>query len=457
MADEKKKAPVKKEAEVKKEPEVKKEAPVKKEEAPVKKGALSWYFNFNLLYRILIGLVLGALLGIIFREKILWIAPFGALFVRLLKMIMMPIIFSTLVVGAASISPAKLGKVGLRVVVFYLITSAFAVFVGLLMGSIFRPSAEMGALVAGAAGKAAAKTPISTVLLDIIPTSVAQAVVNEKVLQVIFFAIIFGIGISYLNISKDKRLKTSGETLIAVFDGTAEVMMRMVTGIMQYAPIGVLALVADVFAKQGSKVAGSLAVVTVACFLGYAIHVVLVYGGMLKLNKLSIRRFFKDAKDPFITAFVTRSSSGTLPVTIEAAKRLGIPRDVYSFSLPLGATINMDGTAIYQGVCAIFISLTVTGANFTLGQMGIIIVTATLASIGTAGVPGAGAIMLLMVLESVGLPVVEGSAVAGAYAMILGIDAILDMGRTALNVTGDLVCTTVVSKGMGLLDQKAWE
>ena len=252
---------------------------------------------------------------------------------------------------------------------FYLVTYAFAVFVGLVMGSIFRPSAEMGTLVAGAAGKAAAKTPVSTVLLNIIPTSIAQAIVNETVLQVIFFAIIFGIGISYLNISKDKRLKNAGETLIVVFDGIAEVMMRMVTGIMQYAPIGVLALVAEVFAKQGSKVAGSLAVVTIACFLGYAIHVVLVYGGMLKINKLSIKRFFRDAKDPFITAFVTRSSNGTLPVTIESAKRLGIPRDVYSFSLPLGATINMDGTAIYQGVCAIFISLTVTGANFTLGQM----------------------------------------------------------------------------------------
>jgi Na+/H+-dicarboxylate symporter len=456
MADEKK-TPVKKEAEGKKEPEVKKEAPVKKEEAPVKKGALSWYFNFNLLYRILIGLVLGALLGIIFGEKILWIAPFGALFVRLLKMIMMPIIFSTLVVGAASINPTVLGKVGVRIVLLYLVTSAFAVFVGLIMGSIFRPSAELATLAVGAAGKAAAKTPISTVLLNIIPTSIAQAVVNETVLQVIFFAIIFGVGISYLSLSKDKRLKTAGDTLVVVFDGIAEVMMRMVTGIMQYAPIGVLALVAEVFAKQGSKVAGSLAVVTIACFLGYAFHVIFVYGGLLVINKLSIKRFFRDAKNPFITAFVTRSSNGTLPVTIEAGKNLGIPRDIYAFSLPLGATINMDGTAIYQGVCAIFISMTVTGANFTLGQMGIIIVTATLASIGTAGVPGAGAIMLLMVLESVGLPVVEGSAVAGAYAMILGIDAILDMGRTALNVTGDLVCTTVVTKGMGMLDMKAWE
>jgi len=424
--------------------------------APIKKGWLSWYFNFNLLYRILIGLVLGALLGIIFKEKILWIAPFGSLFVRLLKMIMMPIVLSTLIVGASSISPATLGKVGIRIVALYLVTSAFAVVIGLLMGTIFQPSADMATLAATAAGKAAASQPVAQILLNIIPTSIAQAVVNETILQVIFFAILFGVGISYLKISKDERIKNSGEVLYSVFDGVAEAMMRMVTGIMQYAPIGVLALIAEVFAKQGAKVAGSLATVTIACFVGYAIHIVLVYGGLLKINKLSIKRFFKDAKDPFITAFVTRSSNGTLPITMKAAENLGISKNIAAFSLPLGATINMDGTAIYQGVCAIFIALTVTGNNFTLAQMALIVLTATLASIGTAGVPGAGAIMLLMVLESVGLPVKEGTAVAGAYAMILGIDAILDMGRTALNVTGDLTCTAVVSKGMKQLDMSKW-
>lgn len=425
---------------------------------PVKKGWLSWYFNFNLLYRILIGLILGALLGIIFGEKILWIAPFGQVFVRLLKMIMMPLILSTLIVGASSVSPATLGKVGIRVVIFYLLTSAVAVLIGLGMGSIFRPSAALDASqYVAAAGKAATNTSVADVLLNIIPTSVAQAVVNETVLQVIFFALIFGIGISYLKVNKDARLQKAGDTLYVVFDGVAEVMMRLVNGIMQYAPIGVLALVAEVFAKQGSKVAGSLAIVTLACFVGYAIHVILVYGGLLKLSGLKIKRFFKSAKSPFFTGFVTRSSNGTLPVTMEAAEELGVPKDIYSFSLPLGATINMDGTAIYQGVCAIFIALSVWGHNFTIGQMGMIILTATLASIGTAGVPGAGALMLLMVLETVGLPVVAGTAVAGAYAMILGIDAILDMGRTALNVTGDLTCSTVVAKQMKLIDMSKWE
>ncbi len=428
-----------------------------KNDAPVKKGWLSWYFNFNLLYRILIGLILGAALGLIFGEKILWITPFGSLFVRLLKMIMMPIILSTLIVGASSVSPANLGKVGIRVIIFYLLTSAFAVVIGLLMGSIFRPSAAMATLAVDAAGKAAATQSMSDTLLNIIPTSFAQAVVNENILPVIFFALVFGIGISYLKVSKDERIRNAGMTVYNFCDGVAEVMMKMVNGIMQYAPIGVLALVAEVFAKNGSKVVGSLGVVTLACFVGYAIHVCLVYLGMIKLSKLSLRTYFNEAKNPFITAFVTRSSNGTLPVTMEAAENLGCPKDIYSFSLPLGATINMDGTAIYQGVCAIFIALTVWGHNFSLGQMGTIIVTATLASIGTAGVPGAGAIMLLMVLDSVGLPVVAGTAVAGAYAMILGIDAILDMGRTALNVTGDLTCTVVVAKMMKELDMSKWE
>ncbi|MDR3283811.1 MAG: dicarboxylate/amino acid:cation symporter [Treponema sp.] len=417
----------------------------------------SWYFEFNLLYRILIGLVLGVVLGLVFKEKILWVQPFGDLFVRLLKMIMMPIILSTLIVGASSVSPANLGKVGIRVIIFYLLTSAVAVVIGLVMGAIFHPSAELASL-AEAAGREAKAPTLAQTLLNIVPTSVASVIVNETILAVIFFALVFGLGLSYLRVAKDERLKKAGDVIYTFFDGLAEVIMLIIKGIMQYAPFGVLALVSVVFATNGPKVIGSLGIVTAACFIGYAIHIIVVYCGMVKFaGKLSIKRFFKDAKDPFITAFVTRSSNGTLPVTMEAADNLGVHKDVYSFSLPLGATINMDGTAIYQGVCATFIALSVWGHGFSLSQMGIIIITATLASIGTAGVPGAGAIMLLLVLDSVGLPVVAGTAVAGAYAMILGIDALLDMGRTALNVLGDLSCTTVVAKSMKELDMAKWE
>jgi len=416
----------------------------------------SWYFESNLLYRILIGLVLGVLLGLVFKEKILWIAPFGDLFVRLLKMIMMPIILSTLIVGASSVSPANLGKVGIRVIAFYLITSALAVAIGLLMGMVFQPNTPLANFAETAGREAKAPTP-TEILLNMVPTSVAQVIVNETILAVIFFALVFGIAVSYLRVSPDERIKRAGETLYSFFDGIAEVMMLVVKGIMQYAPFGVLALVAVVLANNGPKVMGALAVVTAACFSGYAIHIVFVYCAMVKiLGGLSIRRYFKDAKDPFITAFVTRSSNGTLPISMEAADNLGVPKNIYSFSLPLGATINMDGTAIYQGVCATFIALSVRGHGFTMHEMGTIVITATLASIGTAGVPGAGAIMLLLVLDSVGLPVTAGSAVAGAYALILGIDALLDMGRTALNVTGDLSCTTIVAKRLKQIDLSKW-
>jgi Na+/H+-dicarboxylate symporter len=417
-----------------------------------------WYFKSNLLVRILIGLVLGGIVGLVAGESILWVEPFGNLFVRLLKMIVMPLILTTLVIGAAGISPAELGKVGIKIVVFYLITSAFAVAVGLLMGNIFKPGLglDLGA-VGEAAGRALERPSVVNTFLNIIPTNPFEALTTGAVLPTIFFAVIFGIGVSYLKISSNERIRNAGEIIYNVFDGAAEVMYIIVKWVLQYAPIGVFALIAVVFAKQGSKVVGPLGVVTLACFLGYIIHVIVVYGGLLTLNRLSFVKFLRGARDAMVTAFVTRSSSGTLPVTMRnAEENLGIPRSIYSFTLPIGATINMDGTAIYQGVCALFIGFAV-GMPLTLPQQLTVILTAVLASIGTAGVPGAGAIMLLMVLETVGLPLHEGSPIAAAYAMILGIDAILDMGRTCINVTGDLTGTTLVAKSEKMIDTKVWE
>jgi len=423
-----------------------------------RKGMFDWYFKSNLLVRILIGLVLGGIVGLVAGESILWVEPFGNLFVRLLKMIVMPLILTTLVIGAAGISPAELGKVGIKIVVFYLITSAFAVAVGLLMGNIFKPGLglDLGA-VGEAAGRALERPSVVNTFLNIIPTNPFEALTTGAVLPTIFFAVIFGIGVSYLKISSNERIRNAGEIIYNVFDGAAEVMYIIVKWVLQYAPIGVFALIAVVFAKQGSKVVGPLGVVTLACFLGYIIHVIVVYGGLLTLNRLSFVKFLRGARDAMVTAFVTRSSSGTLPVTMRnAEENLGIPRSIYSFTLPIGATINMDGTAIYQGVCALFIGFAV-GMPLTLPQQLTVILTAVLASIGTAGVPGAGAIMLLMVLETVGLPLHEGSPIAAAYAMILGIDAILDMGRTCINVTGDLTGTTLVAKSEKMIDTKVWE
>ena len=421
-------------------------------------GMFDWYFKTSLLIRILIGLVAGAIVGIMAGESILWVSPFGDLFVRLLKMIVMPVILTTLVVGAASISPAELGKVGIKIVLFYLFTSALAVAVGLIMGNVFKPGLglDLGS-IGDAAGRVLERPSLSDTILNIVPTNPFTALSNGDVLPIIFFAIMFGIGLSYLKISGNERIRNAAETVYNIFDGAAEVMYIVVRWVLQYAPIGVFALLAVVFAKQGAAAAGPLGIVTLAAFLGYIIHVVIVYGGLLSFNKLNFITFLKGAKEAMVTAFVTRSSSGTLPVTMTCVdKNLGVSRNVYSFTLPLGATINMDGTAIYQGVCALFIGFAI-GLPLDLGQQITVILTAVLASIGTAGVPGAGAIMLLLVMDSIGLPIETGSPVAAAYAMILGIDAILDMGRTCINVTGDMTGTLLVAKSEKMLDYAKWK
>jgi Na+/H+-dicarboxylate symporter len=418
---------------------------------------LSWYFRSNLLVRILVGLVLGSVAGLIFGPKISWVSPFGDVFVRLLKMIVVPVVLFTLVVGAASIHPARLGRVGAKALILYMATTAFAVTIGLVAGNIFTPGKGMELVgTASAFGKQVSRPSLMQTLLAIVPQNPFNAIVSGDMLPIIFFALIFGMGVAYLRESNDERVRNAANTVFNFFDGGAEVMYKVVVWILQYAPIGVFALIAVVFGKQGAQAFGPLGMVTLSVYLALLVHVLFTYSGLLLLFRINPKQFFARAREAMVTAFVTRSSGGTLPVTMDVAEtRMGVSKGVYSFTLPLGATINMDGTAIYQGVCALFIAFAI-GSPLNLGQQVTVILTATLASIGTAGVPGAGAIMLLMVLDSVGLKVEPGTTVAAAYAMIFGIDALLDMGRTALNVTGDLVVTCGVAKGEGELDQTYW-
>lgn len=431
---------------------------MKQNDSEKKPGLFSWYFKSNLLIRILLGLVLGAAAGLVFGPKIDFVAPLGTAFVRLLKMIVMPVVVFTLVVGAASVNPSRLGRIGMKAMVLYLLTSAFAVTIGLLFANLLSPGESMNLVgVVGSVGKAATPPNVVDTLLNIIPTNPFGAISTGKMLPTIFFAILFGIGLSYLRESEEERIKAAAETVFSFFEGGAEVMYKVVNWILEFAPIGVFALIAVVFGKQGAQAFGPLAMVTFTVFIAFICHLVLVYGGMLTLYGINFFEFLSRSRAAIVTAFVTRSSGGTLPVSMEVAgKNLGVSRGVYSFTLPLGATLNMDGNAIYQGVCVIFVSLAI-GAPLDLGMQLTVIATAVLISIGSAGVPGAGAIMLLMVLDSVGLKVEPGSAVAAAYAMIFGIDALLDMGRTALNVTGDLAVTCAVAKSEGELDQEIWD
>lgn len=431
-----------------------------------KTGVLGWYFKTNLLVRILIALGAGAAVGIILGYGSVDTAKafvdntkfWGDLFIRLLKMIVVPVILFSLIAGAASIAPSKLGRVGTKILLFYLVTSALAVAIGLVFAGMIQPGAGMNIVGTGAIqGKTAAAPTMSSILLNIVPTNPAESLAKGDVLPIIFFAMLFGLAISFVRDSKDAALAKGADMLFGVVNAAAETMYKIVRGIMEYAPIGVFFLIAGVFAQQGAKALGPLLLVTVTVYVGLVFHLLATYGGFLVGFKLSLIRFLKGADEAMITAFVTRSSNGTLPVTMRVSEeKLGIPRNISSFTLPLGATINMDGTAIYLGVCAMFIGYA-TGTPLSFDQQLTVIITATLASIGTAGVPGAGAIMLLMVLESVGLKVETGSAVAAAYAMILGIDALLDMGRTSLNVTGDMAGSAIVAKVENELDLDKWK
>lgn len=422
-----------------------------------KRGLFSWYFQTSLLARIFVGLILGAIVGLAVGPAIAVINPLGVILVRLLKMIVMPVVILTLVVGAGSIHPARLGRIGIKAFALYLTTSAFAVAIGLFFANLFSPGKSLALIgTEGALGKTIQAPSLIDTFVNIIPTNPLSAAASGQILPTIFFAIVFGIGISYLKESKDQRIQKAAQTVFTFFEGGAEIMYKVVTWVLEYAPIGVFALIAVVFGKQGAQAFGPLLIVTVAVYCAFFCHAFLVYGGLLALYRINFITFLGNAKKAIVTAFVTRSSGGTLPVSMEVAQdEMGVSRSVYSFSLPLGATVNMDGSAIYQGVCAIFVGLAI-GLPLTLEQQLTVILTAVLASIGSAGVPGAGAIMLLMVLESVGLKVEAGSAVAAAYAMILGIDALLDMGRTALNVTGDLAVTCIVAKSEGELDEQIW-
>ena len=429
------------------------------------KKVFGWYFKANLAYRILGALVIGSIIGMIVPKGVILfgnttllsiIAPFGDLFIRLLKMIIVPIIVASLIMGTSSIEPSKLGRVGGKAVFFYFITTLFAIVIGLACAFVFRPGSGLDLSDASVAVSKTATAPsISEIFLSIVPTNPISSMANTDVLAIICFCIFFGVGLAFCKESNDERIKNSANTVFNFFDGVSEIMFKMVRWIMEYAPIGVFALMFTVFNKSGAGAFSSLANVTIALYVGLALQVILVYCGICLIMKLNPVDFIKKVKDPMLTAFVTRSSNATLPISMDTAEhKMGVPKGVYSFVLPVGATVNMNGTTVYLGVCSLFIA-NACGIDLSMGHYITIVITSILAAIGTAGIPGAGAIMLLLILESIGLKV-EGN-VAIAYGMILGIDAILDMGRTSMNVVGDVVASIWVAKTEGELDESKWE
>ena len=389
----------------------------------------------NLALQIFIALVLAIIAGLLFGEKGAgfansYIKPFGTIFLNLLKFIVCPIVLFSILCGMISMKDIrKVGSIGVKTIVYYMLTTAVAIVIGLVLGQLMK-GAFPALSTSDLAYEAKEATPFMNVLVDVFPSNFLAPLVNANMLQIIVIALFVGFGIILVG---EKAAKVRD-----LIEQINEVFMKVMELILKLSPIGVFCLLTPVVAANGAQIIGSLAMVLLTAYIAYILHAIIVYSTSVKtLGGMSPLKFFKGMAPAMIFAFSSASSVGTLPLTLECSEKLGAEKETASFVLPLGATINMDGTAIYQGVCAIFIA-SCFGIDLTLGQMATIVVTATLASIGTAGVPGAGMVMLAMVLTSVGLPV-EG------IALVAGVDRIFDMGRTVLNITGDASCSIVVS------------
>ena len=388
-----------------------------------------------LIWQIGIGFILGIVAGAVLGEKVQVVEPVGSLFLTLLKMLIVPLVFSSLVVGAASIGdPRDLGRIGAKTLFFYLATTAVAIVIGLILGNLLQPGVGLK-IGEGAAFTAPEAPNIKKVILDLFPANPLKAAVEGHMLQIIVFALFLGVSAVLAG--------EKGKPFINFFDSLAETMYKLTGIVMKIAPYGVFALIAVTVSKYGMSVLAPFAKVILAVYVGCALQVLLVYSSLIIVFvKKSPLWFMRGIRETALTAFVTRSSSATLPITMRnTQENLGISEKVSSFVLPLGATINMDGTALYQGVCALFVAQAY-GLTLGMGAQLSIILTATLASIGTAGVPGAGLIMLTLVLTAVGLPL-EGAA------LVAGIDAVLDMARTCVNVVGDACVAAVVASTEG--------
>lgn len=420
--------------------------------------------------QILIGLVLGLLLGLFVVKSGLpsdlvldYVKPVGTIFINSLKMIAVPLVLASLIVGVANLGDvAKLGRIGGKTITAYLITTVIAVSFGLILVNVFKPGKSLPADTrdnlmslynrnvesrTSAAESLKDQSPLQP-LVDMVPENiVAAASSNSSMLQVVFFALL--VGIALLQIPKNKA-----QPVVAFFDGLNDVIIKIVGFIMLLAPYGVFALMASLIVEitgdnPDSAIALLLALLkySLVVLFGLALMILLVYPLILKLfTKVSYLAFFRALRPAQLLAFSTSSSSATLPVTMkQVEEELGVSEEVSSFVLPLGATINMDGTCLYQGVAAVFIAQAL-GLDLTFSQQLMIVLTATLASIGSAGVPGAGLIMLIIVLESIDVP-------AAGLALILAPDRILDMFRTVVNVTGDAMVCAVVASSEGELSQ----
>ena len=413
--------------------------------------------KIGLSTQIFIALLIGALFGVVIHywipsgyikdtvivEGVLYVVGQG--FIRLMQMLVVPLVFCSLICGSMAIGDTKtLGKVGVKTIGFYLVTTALAVCVALGSALLINPGLglDMDAVQKGTVSSTTEATSLVDTLLNIIPKNPVQSMANGDMLPIIVFALFVGIMLA--------KLGTRGSVVANFFSQFNDVMMEMTMAIMKIAPIGVFCLIARTFATVGFSAFAPMLKYMGNVTLALAIQCLVVYQILLFVfTRLNPFKFIKKFLPVMGFAFSTATSNATIPMSIDTlSKKMGVSKQISSFTIPLGATINMDGTSIMQGVAVVFIAQAY-GIPLTMGNLATVVVTATLASIGTAGVPSVGLVTLAMVLNSVGLPT-EG------IALIMGIDRILDMIRTAVNITGDAVCTTIVCHQEGSLNREVF-
>ena len=408
----------------------------------------------TLTSKILIGLLLGFVFGLILKQ-----VPEGFIkntvlldgalkiigngFTSAIKMMVVPLVFVSLVCGTSSMGDVKrLGRIGGKTMLFYLGTTAIAIIISLVLGSTLKPGVglDMSGIVSGEVAIGESKSLVD-IILNIIPTNPIASLANGEMLQVIFFAMLLGIAMSIVG--------KKAEPVRVIFESANEICMKMVNLIMLFAPYGVFALVCNTFATVGTDAIFALVKYISIVLLGLLIHVTVVYGGLFKMiTRQKIKPFINKFTRVAAITFSTASSNASVPASLEIMEELGVSKSVRSFTIPMGATINMDGTAIMQGIAALFIAQ-IYQVDLGMNDMITIVLTATLASIGTAGVPGVGMIMLSMVLQSVGLPL-EG------IGLIMGVERIIDMFRTSVYVMGDNICTLIIANSEKEIDLEVY-
>lgn len=394
-----------------------------------------------LIAGVIVGLVLNLFAPNVFGPVDTYLfGPLGTIFLNLMKMLVVPVVFVAIALGTAGIGdPKKLGRIGGKTLGFFLVTTAVAIVIALALALVLKPGAAGDFDTAGISYEAQEAPPVMDTLLGIIPTNPVTAMAEGNMLQIIFFAALVGFGIAMLG-KKVERVKE-------VLEQANDLIMYLITFVMKFAPYGAFGLIASAVGNQGFDAIRAMGMYMGVVLGALLIHTLVVYGGAVSLmGKRNPVWFFKNFFPAQVVAFSTASSAATLPVSMKMAQeRLKVPESISSFTQSLGATINMDGTAIMQGAAVVFIAQAY-GVDLSMGALLTVVLTAVLASIGTAAVPGAGLIMLAMVLTSVGLPV-EG------IALVLGVDRLLDMVRTAVNITGDAACAVVVSQSEGVLGE----